>query len=214
MLMISPPQASLFAAAGGLPSVSGLLLHEHDAADPLRPDVEEFIRCVYGRHYGADVRQFAPVLVSLREPGDGTIRAAAGYRPAADGPLFLERYLDASVETLLARHGQALPARSAIVEIGHLASDHAGDGRRLILELAPHLAALGFDWVVSTLTRRLRLLFLRLGVAPLTLGAADPAALDQAATQWGSYYEHDPVIWAGDLRQALRCLPAAAGGRR
>lgn len=176
--------------------------------DPLRPELEAFIGEVYRRRHGARVRAFMPVLVSLRDASG--IVAAAGYRCAGDSPLFLERYLDAPVESLLAAAQGAAPDRAAIVEVGHLAAARAGEGRRLILALGPHLARQRFQWVVGTLTRELRSLFLRIGVTPLTLGPADPAALGEQAADWGTYYEHAPLVLAGHLPQALRHL----AGRR
>ena len=60
--------------------------------------------------------------------------------------------------------------------------------------------------MVSTLTAELRHLFVRLGVTPLALGAADPQRLGELAARWGSYYEHQPVVLAGNLSQALNQL--------
>ncbi|GAA4332206.1 thermostable hemolysin [Variovorax defluvii] len=184
----------------------------HPPHDPRRREVEAFVRHIYASRYGAHVQDFAPVLVSLRDP-DGHIAAAAGYRPAAQMPLFLERYLDAPVESLLASHGHAQPPRECIVEIGHLAASRAGEGRRLFFQLGPHLAAQRFRWVVGTATEELRHLLLRIGIAPLVLGQADPAALGEEAGHWGSYYDHRPLVLAGQLRQALRHLARSAAAR-
>jgi hypothetical protein len=180
-------------------------LRVHAAGDPQRDAVEDFIRGVYAARYGAQVNGFAPVLVSLHEGGQ--IVAAAGYRNAAQ-PLFLERYLDEPVEALLARHhgGTAVPAREHIVEVGHLAATKAGEGRRLVLMLGAHLAQRRTQWVVSTLTQELRQLFSRMGLAPVLLGRADPARLGHEAADWGRYYEHQPVVLAGHLPQALHQL--------
>jgi hypothetical protein len=178
-------------------------------ADPRRAEVEAFIRDVYRQHYGAQLRSFAPELVYLHD-AQGIV-AAAGYRGAGQAELFLERYLDAPVQTLLPCGPGATPARDVIVEVGHLAATRSGEGRRLILLLGPHLARQGFHWVVSTLTEELRRLFLRIGVTWLTLSAADAVALGGDAVHWGSYYEHRPLVLAGHLPQALRHL---AGARR
>lgn len=178
--------------------------------DPERPEVEGFIREVYARRYGAQVRHFAPVLAYLRDGAD--IVAAAGYREAHRSPLFLERYLDAPVEILLSGAAGDVPSRTSIVEVGHLAATRAGEGRRLIFMLGTHLAQREFQWVVSTLTHELRLLFLRIGVTPLTLGMANPNALGDEAAQWGSYYEHSPLVLAGHLPQAMRRLSTRRGG--
>jgi hypothetical protein len=172
-----------------------------DRDHPERAAVERFIRTVYAAHFGADVRQFAPRLVALHD-ADGEIVAAAGYRPAGTEPLFLERYLPAAVELLLGEAGKR-PERARIAEVGHLAADRAGEGRRLIGLLGPHLALEGFQWVVSTLTEELRHLFLRMGIAPTVLGVADPAVLGAEAAAWGSYYDHRPLVLAGQIDLAL-----------
>jgi hypothetical protein len=62
------------------------------------------------------------------------------------------------------------------------------------------------EWVVSTLTQELQHLFVRLGIAPLALGMADPALLGADAADWGSYYDHRPVVVAGRLDLSLRAL--------
>ena len=190
-------------AAEGLSSMPSLL-RLHHPGDPGRDEVEAFIRGVYAERYGADLRQFAPVLVSLHDAQG--LAAAVGYREAVSGPLFLEHYLASPVEQLLPRGDGVAAHRQGIVEVGHLAASRAGEGRRLIGLLAPHLAARGCQWVVSTLTEELRHLFVRLGIAPLALGHADPAALGADARRWGSYYDHHPVVLAGQLQQALRQL--------
>jgi hypothetical protein len=183
----------------------------HGPDDPRRGAVESFIQAIYARHYGAQVLHFTPVLVGLREHGE--LLAAAGYRNAADESLFLERYLPAPVDTLLASQAAAPPTRKQIAEVGHLAARRSGAGRRLIRLLAPHLAAQGVEWVVGTVTQELRSTLLRLGIAPVILGAADSAALGNEAGLWGSYYEHQPLVLAGQLRHyvAHRSRPSGAG---
>jgi hypothetical protein len=183
-------------------------LSTHAVGDAARAPVEAFIRAVYAERFEADLMQFAPTLVSLRDRHG--VLAAAGYRGAGAGRLFLESYLGAPIERLLAERGAA-PARSRIVEVGHLAAARAGAGLRLVRMLGPHLAALGYQWVVCTLTEELRHLFERLGIAPLVLGRADPAALGDHARHWGRYYEHRPMVLAGHLPRALpRLAPRSA----
>lgn len=180
-------------------------LRLHAAGDPQRPAVEDFIRRVYGERYGARVAHFAPTLVSLAD-ARGDVVAAAGYRGAGTGPLFLERYLGVPVEQALSARAGTQPARSDVVEIGHLAGAQAGAGRDLISLLGPHLARQRFRWAVATLTRELLLLFSRRGVVPFALAPADPARLGTDAAHWGSYYEHEPVVLAGEILPALRRL--------
>lgn len=198
-----PPAVAAGSIEGAAPSLG---IHGRD--DPGRNEVEAFIRAVYARRFGARVDGFAPLLVSLR--GADGIVAAAGYRDAGDGPLFLEQYLPRPVQAMLASGAGGEPPRGRIVEVGHLAASQPGAGRRLVRLLGQHLAGEGFQWVVSTLTTELRHLFLRIGVAPITLAAADPAALGRQAADWGSYYDHAPVVLAGHLPQALRLLDRRA----
>lgn len=197
------PSSHSGGALRSLPAAPYLRVHGPGA--PGRGDVEAFIRAVYRQHYGAEVQRFAPVLVSLHDE-HGERVAAAGYRAADLGPLFLERYLGAAVEYLLPAEAGRAPRRAGIVEVGHLAAGRSGEGRRLIRLLAPHLADEGFQWVVSTLTQELRNVFVRMGVAPLALGEADPAVLGDEAAQWGSYYDHRPLVLAGRLEAALPAL--------
>jgi Thermostable hemolysin len=178
----------------------------HGRAAPGRAEVERFISGIFRERYGADVRDFAPLLVARRD-GAGTLVAAAGYRPAEGRTLFLERYLDRPV------HDSLHAGRHRIVEVGHLAAARAGEGRKLILQLGPHLAGCGFQWVVSTLTEELRHLFLRLGIAPQALGVADPALLGDDVSRWGSYYEHHPLVAAGAIGPALQALARRAAAQ-
>lgn len=171
---------------------------------PSRSAVESFIRVVYRQRFGARVPGFMPRLLS-RHSGDERVLAAVGYRVAQE-PLFLEQYLDAPVETLIAAHAAVPPCRDQIAEVGHLASRVCGEGRHLMLDLALQLEGLGIRWVVCTITEELGHLFTRMGLTPLHLGYADPQRLGAAAADWGSYYTHHPAVVAGHLPSALETL--------
>jgi hypothetical protein len=67
-------------------------------------------------------------------------------------------------------------------------------------------------WIVSTVTRELRHLFVRMGIAPLALGAADASCLGDDVKDWGSYYAHEPVVLAVQLQIAMRLNPRLVGG--
>lgn len=213
MHMLSSREAALPLATAGADVTA---LRSHPPGSPGREEVEEFVRRVYARRYGARIASFAPILVSLQDEA-GTTIAAAGYRGAQGGPLFLERYLSQPIEAELATHAARAPSRREIVEIGHLTAERAGGGRQLMVLIGPHLAQQRFRWVVGTLTRELRHLLVRMGITPLALGAADPASLGEEAADWGSYYAHQPLVLAGELQPALRrlarrCAPAPGEG--
>ncbi len=172
-----------------------------------RSRVEQFIRTVYARQYDARVAEFAPVLVARTRAGE--IVAAAGYRRATEA-LFLEQYLDHPIETYL---GARDPVdRQCIAEVGHLSASLPGEGRRLMVQIAAHLATLGIDWVASTVTIELRRLMYRLGLGVTCLAPARPERLRPAATAWGRYYEHRPLVMAGHLPSSLRRLQRTGPG--
>jgi hypothetical protein len=186
-----------------------LVMYQHD--DVARAEVESFIQNIYQTRYGARVRSFTPTLLGLKDP-QGQLIAAVGYRYADTDALFLERYVDTPVEQVLSRHvGVALP-RSGLVEVAHLVALKPGQGRRMMRELGALLQSNGVDWVVSTVTRELRHLFERMGIASKALGVADPARLGPDVKDWGSYYEHDPVVLAVQLQNAMRLSPRLVGG--
>src|SRR3990167_3987893 len=83
----------------------------HTVDDPRRGEVEAFIGRVYARRFGARVTGFAPTLVCLRDPLSQQIVAAAGYRRAHQGTLFLQRYPPAALREFLAAPPSGGPVR-------------------------------------------------------------------------------------------------------
>ena len=175
----------------------------HPRTEPRRSHVQAFIHSVYKAEYGADVARWSPTLVSLTE--HDALVAAAGYRRASHR-LFLERYLGAPVELLIADSAAVRVSRRSIFEVAHLASTRPGAGRAMMVSLARHLADVGCTWVVCTATRELRVLFGRMGLKPIELGPALPSRLGADAASWGSYDEHAPVVLAGSLESGLSAL--------
>lgn len=181
-------------------------LRLHPSGEPARAAVERFIADVYQRAYGARIPGFAPMLVSVAD--DHGIVAAAGWRSASDR-LYLERYLDAPIELCIARRGGGPPPeRVRIVEVGHLATVRAGEGRRLMVRLGLHLASIGYRWVASTATPGVRATFERAGVHGFVLGPATREAAGADGEAWGAYYASGPSVVAGELLPNLaRTLP-------
>lgn len=175
-----------------------LPLEEVGAEHPRRAEAEAFVAANFLAQYGAQLRHFLPVLLVLRDER-GAIEGVAGCAPAGEHRLFLEQYLDAPVEeAVAARTGCRLP-RSAIVEVGNLATDSAGGARRLIRAVTDHLHAQGHQWVVFTATRLLQNAFRRLGLKPQVLAEADPARLKGGAGDWGTYYAQGPQVVCGPI---------------
>ncbi|MDD5388551.1 MAG: thermostable hemolysin [Gallionellaceae bacterium] len=181
------------------------------AADsPRRAEAETFIQDVFAAHYGARVASFAPDIMLLER--NGKPGAAAGWRGAASGRLFLESYLEQPAEALISRLAGHTVAREHVVEVGHLAALQAGGGVRMILTLAGHLDRLGYEWVIFTATRELIGIFTKMGLPPLALAVADPDRLGEAARDWGRYYDTRPIVVAGRIRLALEKEPFTLTG--
>ena len=166
--------------------------------DHARPGVEGLIEETYRRAYGSRISKHYPSLMSVHDEDERTL-AAVGFRSAADGSLFLEQYLDEPVEHALSAVTKEDVCRDEIIEIGSLASAGRGASVFLFVALAAYLKELGFRFATVTATDSLRRAFEFFGFEPITLGAADCAALADSGASWGSYYAHNPQVMAGAI---------------
>jgi len=189
--------------SGTVPRRVGVL--REDASE--RAELESFIRADFARVYGADVRHFMPHLMGLRGD-DETLLAALGFRTAAEDHLFLEHYLHAPVEAMLADAGHRIP-RAGIVEVGNLAVSRAGGARWLITALTAYLEGARYRWVVFTAVPSLINSFARMGIDLIRLAQAERARLPLAELAlWGSYYATGPTVVAVSVGQAFDALTA------
>lgn len=187
---------------------SALLSHPRGSAR--RHEIEEFIRCEFRDHFGADLKHFMPQLVALHAP-DGAVRAAVGCRSAAAEGLFLETYTIKPVETLIAeRVGIAVP-RTQILEVGSLACVNGRAATEIVLALVPALIEAGFTWVVFTGADTVRNVFRRLRLVPHALCVADQTMLGAERHAWGRYYDHNPIVMAGRIADGLAVLGTPTG---
>ena len=134
-----------------------------DSQHPLRAQVEQFIAQRFLDTHGARISSFMPLLIALLSE-DGKILAAVGIRNAASEALFLEHYLDTSVQQAIlsnARRAMFAPQRDRIVEIGNLASIDRHASRKLFKVLAGLLQAENFEWAVFTGCSSLHRMFRR-----------------------------------------------------
>ncbi len=176
-----------------------LSLYLAPVGSPRRAVFEAFIRDRFALHHGARVRCFMPCLLGL-EDTEGQLLGAVGLRGGLIRPLFLERYLTQPIEAVIAaQQPDNPPNRAQIVEVGNLAAGNPGTARLLIVALTDLLVAMGYRWVCFTGTPGLLNSFKRLDLSPLTLGPADPACMGDELADWGSYYENQPQVMAGDI---------------
>ncbi len=171
-----------------------------DRQSPDRGRLESFVQRGYSDAFGANLRSHYPLIVGLMD-SEGDIVAAAGVRFAAAEPLFLERYLDRPIEAALrTMHGDTVQ-RGDIVEIGSFAAN----GPARALEFFEALAGLlspteGRCFGVATVTPRLSAMLRRSGFDLTQIAKADPARVENAAGDWGSYYEGGPSVLAGEIK--------------
>jgi hypothetical protein len=172
-----------------------------DAAHPRRQQVEQFIAGRFLKVHGARISSFMPVLIALFDAND-EVRAAVGIRDAAAEALFLEHYLDTSIEQAITNSTSqplTLPSRDRIVEIGNLASIDRRASRRLFKMLSGILLAENFEWAVFTGCTSLHRMFSTLGIETVNLGLALQSRLPVDQQTWGGYYEDSPRVVAGKV---------------
>lgn len=165
-----------------------------EAAD--RAELEEFVRHHFYQAHQARIQHFMPCLMSLRAP-DGELMAVCGLRSASNETLFLETYLDQSIEARLsARMGYTI-SRTEIVEVGNFAVSTPGAARCLVLEIIKQLHLTSKQWAVFTIIPLISNAFVKMGIHAEALGEAkiDRIPLAEQAS-WGRYYEQKPQIMA------------------
>jgi hypothetical protein len=182
-------------------------------ADAGRAAVENYVRERYQTFYQATVSNFCPWLVSLQCLGENS--GAAGLRPAASTPLYLEQYLDVPVEQAMSAVTNTFIIRSAVVEVCNLVAQRSGASHLLFLLFTALLHEAGYEWIVFTATKALRNNLAKVGFPIHLIQEASPALLDPAVVQaWGNYYKTEPVVVAGRLDDAMKIILGRALFRR
>lgn len=165
-----------------------------EAAD--RAELEQFVHRIFARAYDADVREFMPHLMSLRNAA-GELLAVCGLRHAENTPLFLERYLPQPVEHAISQQNNQPVQRRDIVEIGNLAVAHPETIRSLLASISLYLHGTGTTWGVFTGIPSLRNALSKLNMRLLPLGQASLAHLpENERAAWGRYYDEKPQVMA------------------
>lgn len=177
-------------------TVQDITAHEVTASHPDREELETFIYKVFYHAYGANVTQFMPKLIALRD-ADNHLMAAFGMRDASNSALFLEQYLDAPIEQIISSHMGAAIARASITEIGNLAVINPRNAGVLISHVIQHSLDAGVQWCVATAHHSLQNGLIKGGrdVYPLHPVDANRLAANEKS-QWGSYYENAPQVIA------------------
>jgi hypothetical protein len=174
-----------------------------ERGDSRRAQLEQFVADVYAHAYRAELNEFPPMLAAITDPNDRPV-GVIGARPAAEGPLFLEQYLDAPIECFVsARLATPIP-RARIAEVGSLASTTPGFGKALMSSLAAYLDGAGFDVAVFTATRQLRNSIRKWNATTFDFGPANGDRLGEDRAHWGRVLRHRSACPGGPLEVVPR----------
>lgn len=177
--------------------------------DPGRQRLELMVRETFAHSYDARPCKLPRDLLGFE--ARGKLLGVTGLRPAAEGRLFSEQYLDRPIEALISDYAGAPVAREHIVEAGNLAPCCHGEARWLIAAVTAYLHSAGFHWVLFTAVTRLHNAFRRMGLEPVTLALAEAHRLGDEAENWGNYYAQSPQVCFGSIRSGAEQLQAAIG---
>lgn len=163
----------------------------------MRNELESRIRAGFGQHFQACIEGFMPQLAVYRHAGGA--EGVIGIRDAGSEPLFLESYLDRPIEVAVRQCAGPGVQRGQIVEVGQFVVSDRDIVSDFFRDLVPFLQSQGFDWVCFTGTNRIRALLSRIGFEGRPVATATRERIIAAADDWGTYYEHEPVVIIGKL---------------
>ena len=183
------------------------LLQLVKSSDLQRASIEQFIASGFAKAYQADVHKFMPNLLGVSRAGEW--QAVLGLRCAVHTHLFIEHYLPAPVEQLLATHG-VHAKRSELIEIGHLYATSRQSLLQLFVLMAYALDQLNYRYLLCAATSAVRSILSRHGIELTELGEAKAEALGEDAASWGSYYDTQPKVCLMDLAAVTRLIHSDA----
>lgn len=176
----------------------------HVPGGSARAEVEAYISGKFRRSYGAQIEKYMPYLLTV-SCGD-SYSAALGIRNAGSGRLYLESYLEDSIESVLTQRLSADVRRDRLVEIGNLVSTWRGSSQLLFLFLTLLLEKIGCEWVAFTATEEVAQLIRKMNFKAVTLCEARREQVGGDAGKWGSYYETRPHVMAGPVAEACAVI--------
>ena len=185
-------------------SAQSVTLEIVNPTHPLWQKVIKHVSQRYQEAFFAKLKQFMPAYLTLID--NDNIISVCGFRIAKDEPLFLEQYLEDDAHKLVSSVFNCDVKRSNLVEFGHLASFAKGMSPLHFYLIAEMLVELGFEWCIFTATDPLHAMMTRLGLEPQIIAHADQNKVPDAQSTWGSYYEHQPRVLAGNLLKGLERL--------
>ena len=160
---------------------------------PGRQEAQDHIRGVYRRVYGANIDEFAPLLVVAKRI-DGEILCAAGIRTAEDG-FFSDAYLPSDFSSALQQVAGISVPISEIMEVVSLASTTPFPVLPMLDKMIEWGRQNSMTCGVFTATKPLRRLLNRTSLNYVELASANVTQVPNPKA-WGSYYDTDPKVCA------------------
>ncbi len=169
-----------------------------------RENAEDYIAERFLKEHGANLMHFMPNLISMK--CDESFSAAIGLRNAGKERLFLEQYLDRTVEQQISQIFQQPVARDDVIEIGNLVSSRRGSSYLLFVIVAAILYEAGYRWVICTATSQVQHIIKKLKIESDVVCMADVCKLEDGQDQWGAYYSRNPQVMVGDIHKAYKVM--------
>jgi hypothetical protein len=177
----------------------------NDISSQARTEIEHYIAQQFQIAHGASIKDFLPLFLSLR--CNNKLSAVTGICHAGNQPLFIEQYLDNSIESEINRFSSQNTKRSVIAEIGNLAATQRGSSQLLFILLAATLYQANVEWLAFTATPQVQKMIGKLGFQLHPIKEASPLCLQQSSVKhWGSYYDTKPMVVVGRLDEAMETI--------
>lgn len=176
----------------------------HSSSSERRQDAEAAVRSIFAKAYGADIHEFAPLLLCAELHGQ--IDTVIGLRNAAQSKLFSEQYLEYPIEQVIYQQSRVDINRRSLVELSNLVALRCGASRQLFITLAFALEQAKVQWACFTATEQVKQLLHKLSLRPIELGKASAHAVVNGASSWGGYYAQAPAVCFGNVYQAVKQL--------
>jgi hypothetical protein len=163
-------------------------------SDFARYAMEQYVAIEFLQQYGAKVGNFMPWLLGLS--CEDKLVGVAGLRPAVTNALFIEQYLDRSIEDEIMLHTGLPVSRRHIIEIGNLAGHVPGVTRALFPLLTELTFTRQYQWCVCNTTPAVQNALHRLSIPIIPMQRAMPERLGEARFIWGKYYATETTVIA------------------
>ena len=156
---------------------------------PLRQSAEQFIKDEYQRVFGAKLKSFPNILLTLVE--NNQIKAACGIRTELDG-FFSEVYVDQPFKKIIKDKIKSNKP-FYFAEIVNFVSSGPLSSIKLVKEINKYFIEQNLDYTVFSASGPLNLFLSALGLMIQEICPASPSRISNLE-DWGSYYESKPMV--------------------